>query len=191
MAQPKIAVDVKLFCAITFASGSLYDEVKAILESLYGPVDTLSAEFDFSYTQYYEKEMGSNLKKRLVGFEQLIRPERLLDIKLQTNAIEQQFSIAHRRQVNIDPGYLAEAKVVLATTKNFDHRIYLGKGIYGDVHLRYRRNKFIINEWTYPDYRDMLVIDFFARLRKKYMPKYQKLLQQRREGQLHEPGIDL
>ncbi len=191
MGQPKIAVDVKLFCAITFASRSLYDEVKAILEGAYGPVDTLSAEYDFIYTQYYAKEMGSNLKKRLIGFEQLIRPERLPDIKLHTNIIEQQFSVDNKRQVNIDPGYLAEAKVVLATTKNFDHRIYLGKGIYGDVHLRYRRNKFIINEWTYPDYRDMIVIDFFARLRKKYMPKYQKLLQQRKQGLSHEPGIDL
>jgi len=70
---------------------------------------------------------------------------------------------------------LSAAKVVLATTKNFDHRIYLGKGIYGDVHLRYRGNKFIMNEWTYPDYKDMIVIDFFARLRKKYMKAYRKM----------------
>ena len=68
------------------------------------------------------------------------------------------------------------AKVVLATTKNFDHRIYLGKGIYGDVHLRYRGNKFHFNEWTYPDYREMIVIDFFARLRKKYMKEYQRMI---------------
>jgi len=191
MGQPKIAVDVKLFCAITFANKAIYDEVKAMLEAKFGPVDTLSAEYDFVYTQYYAREMGADLKKRLIGFEQLIRPERLPDIKLETNAIERQFSIDNKRQVNIDPGYLAEAKVVLATTKNFDHRIYLGKGIYGDVHLRYRRNKFIINEWTYPDYRDMLVIDFFARLRKKYMPKYHQLLQQRKQGSFYEPGIDL
>ncbi|MDZ7375243.1 MAG: DUF4416 family protein [candidate division KSB1 bacterium] len=191
MGQPKIAVDVKLFCAITFANRELYDEVKALLEGKFGPVDTLSAEYEFNYTQYYAKEMGLNLKKRLIGFEQLIRPELLPEIKLQTNTIEQQFSIENKRRVNIDPGYLAEAKVVLATTKNFDHRIYLGKGIYGDVHLRYRRNKFIINEWTYPDYRDKIVIDFFARLRKKYLPKYLELIQLRKQGKLNEVGIDL
>ncbi len=175
MGQPKLTLDVKLFAAVTFNNKELYQQIKPILENKFGAIDTFSAIYDFSYTQYYAKEMGINLKKQFIGFEKLIRPESLLDIKLMTNEIEGQFSRENRRQVNIDPGYLTGAKVVLATTKNFDHRIYLGKGIYGDVHLRYRGNKFHFNEWTYPDYREMIVIDFFARLRKKYMKEYREV----------------
>jgi len=175
MGQPRLARNVKLFVAVTFNNKQLYELIKSILKERFGEVDTLSAIYEFTYTQYYAKEMGINLQKQILGFEKLIRPENLLDIKLITNEVEQQFSQENKRQVNIDPGYLSAAKVVLATTKNFDHRIYLGKGIYGDVHLRYRGNKFIMNEWTYPDYRDMIVIDFFARLRKKYMKAYRKM----------------
>ena len=176
MGQPKLALDVKLFIAVTFKNQGIFEKIKSILEEKFGNTDTLSAIYDFTYTQYYAKEMGVNLKKQFLGFENLIRPEILPNIKLMTNEIESQFSQENRRPVNIDPGYLTAAKVVLATTKNFDHRIYLGKGIYGDVHLRYRGNKFIMNEWTYPDYRDMIVIDFFARLRKKYMKEYRRVI---------------
>jgi len=176
MGQPKLAVDVKLFTAVTFNNKEVFEKIKSILGEKFGNIDTLSAIYDFSYTQYYAREMGVDLKKQFLGFEKLIRPESLPDIKLMTNEIEGQFSQENRRQVNVDPGYLTAAKVVLATTKNFDHRIYLGNGIYGDVHLRYRGNKFIMNEWTYPDYRDMIVIDFFARLRKRYMKEYRKMI---------------
>lgn len=176
MGQPKLALDVKLFAAVTFNNKDIYEEIKSILTEEFGEIDTFSASYDFIYTQYYAKEMGVNLQKQLVGFEKLIRPEILPDIKLLTNEIEQRFSQENKRPVNIDPGYLTGAKVVLATTKNFDHRLYLGKGIYGDVHLRYRGNKFRFNEWTYPDYREMIVIDFFARLRKKYMKEYRRMV---------------
>jgi len=175
MGQPKLAFDVKLFIAVTFSNKEIYEDIKSILENKFRVIDTLSAIYDFNYTQYYALEMGTNLKKQLLGFETLIRPEILPDIKLTTNKIEQSFLKSGKRQVNIDPGYLTGAKVVLATTKNFDHRIYLGKGIYGDVHLRYRGNKFHFNEWTYPDYRGMIVIDFLARLRKKYMKEYRRM----------------
>lgn len=191
MGQPKLALDVKLFTAVTFNNKDIYEAIKSILTEKFGAIDTLSVIYDFIYTQYYAKEMGVNLQKQFLGFETLIRPESLPHIKLMTNEIEQKFSQENKRQINIDPGYLTGAKVVLATTKNFDHRIYLGKGIYGDVHLRYRRKKFIMNEWTYPDYREMIVIDFFARLRKKYIKKFHKLLEQRKQGQIIEKGCDL
>jgi hypothetical protein len=178
MGQPKLALDVKLFAAVTFNNKNTYETIKSILTENFGAIDTLSAIYDFIYTQYYAREMGVSLQKQLIGFEKLIRPESLPNIKLITNELEQRHSLENKRQVNIDPGYLTGAKVVLATTKNFDHRIYLGKGIYGDVHLRYRGNKFRFNDWTYPDYRDMIVIDFFARLRKKYMKAYQKMAKQ-------------
>ena len=174
-----IPVDVKLFCAVTFSDPVLYNETKLFLENKFGPIEIISAIYDFNFTRYYFKEMGAGLKKQLLGFERLIAPDRLPDFKLATNEIEKKFTINGNRKLNIDPGYLDAAKVVLATTKNFDHRIYLGKGIYGDVHLRYRGRKFHFNSWTYPDYRDMLVIEFFARLRKRYMKEHDKLIRKK------------
>ncbi|UCE05223.1 MAG: DUF4416 family protein [bacterium] len=169
MGRPKLALDVKLFTAVTFNNKDVYEEVKSVLEQKFGAIDTLSAIYDFNFTRYYAAEMGTNLKKQFLGFEKLIRPEDLPDVKLITNDIETSFSKNGNRLVNIDPGYLTSAKVVLATTKNYDHRIYLGKGIYGDVHLRYRQKKFHFNDWTYPDYREMIVIEFLSRLRDKFM----------------------
>lgn len=176
MGQPALAVDVKLFSAVTFKDDETYENVKAALENEYGPIEIRSAIYDFIYTQYYSHEMGFNLKKQLLGFKKLIPKDSLPDIKLKTNSIEEDFSKEGKRTVNIDPGYLTGAKVVLATTKNFDHRIYLGKGIFGDIHLRYRHGKFLINEWTYPDYREMVIIEFLARLRKSYMKEYRRMM---------------
>jgi len=176
MGQPRIALDVKLFAAVTFSDEDMYEKTQELLIKNFGIIQVVSKKIDFCFTEYYANEMGLNLKKQFLGFKELIRPESLVDIKLVTNKIEELFLSNGKRQVNIDPGYLTGASVILATTKNFDHRIYLGKGIYGDVHIRYRREKFHFNEWTYPDYKDMMVIDFFARLRKVYMKEYRKLL---------------
>ncbi len=176
MGQPRIPVDVKLFTAVTFNDRQLFEQVKSLLEQKFGAIEIVSAVYDFDYTQYYFHEMGSGLKKQLFGFKKLIRPESLPDIKIATNKIENDFKVDNKRKINIDPGYLAPGKVVLATTKNFDHRIYLGKGIYGDVHLRYRQNRFHFNYWTYPDYKNKYVINFMARLRKIYMKEYENLM---------------
>lgn len=176
MGQPKIPADVKLFVASTFNNEEVEAAVDALLIQEFGPIAITSETFDFVYTEYYANEMGLGLKKKFIGFQRLIRPERLSDIKLKTNAIEAQFSVENRRRCNLDPGYLSGAKAVLATTKNFDHRIYLGQGIYGDVHLRYRGNKFIFNDWTYPDYRQPMVLDFFYQLRTIYMKEYHQII---------------
>ncbi|MBC8182335.1 DUF4416 family protein [candidate division KSB1 bacterium] len=182
MGKPRIPVDVKFFCAITFSDIGLYEEAKQYLENHFGEIEIISAIFDFNFTKYYYKEMGGNLKKQLLSFKKLHPPDRLPDFKLVTNEIEDKFTRNEKRKINLDPGYLSPGKIVLATTKNFDHRIYLGKGIYGDVQLRYRGNKFHTNYWTYPDYRDMKAIEFMARLRKKYMKEFKKLNPIRRGG---------
>ncbi|MCU0644586.1 MAG: DUF4416 family protein [bacterium] len=191
MGQPRIALDVKLFAAVTFNDEGIFDVTKTALIEKFGAIQIISKIFDFNFTEYYADEMGLNLKKQFLGFEKLIRPEALPDMKLLTNEIEAAFLSNGRRQVNIDPGYLTGANVVLATTKNFDHRMYLGKGIYGDVHLRYRREKFHFNEWTYPDYKDMMAIDFFARLRKVYMKEFRKLLKKSKKENVIEQKHDL
>ena len=169
MGQPTIPKDVKLFMAITFSDQSVYAELRPILENRFGQIDFQSNIFDFNFTEYYKPEMGANLRKQFVSFQPLIKPERLHDIKLWTNDLEMRYSIAGKRRVNIDPGYLSAANIVLATTKNFSHRVYLGKGIYGDVQLRFRNHQFQPFDWTYADYRQPLAIDFFNELRKLYL----------------------
>lgn len=168
MGQPTILKDVKLFMATTFSNQKVYAEVRQILEEKFGQIDFQSDIFDFNFTEYYAPEMGINLRKQFVSFQPLIKPENLNEIKLWTNELEMQYSVAGKRQVNIDPGYLTAANIVLATTKNFSHRVYLGKGIYGDVHLRFRNHQFQALEWTYADYRQPLAIGFFTELRKLY-----------------------
>ena len=172
MGQPKLANKVKLFVAITFNNQTNYQKVKHILKQQFNQIDLESEIYDFNFTDYYEKEMGTNLKKQFISFQQLIKPENLIEIKLWTNEVEKQFIINDKRQVNIDPGYLTSAKVVLATTKNYSHRIYLGKGIYGDVHLRFVNRRFQTCEWTYADYKQTLAIEFFSCVKKIYMKSH-------------------
>lgn len=169
MGQTKVFQPVKLFTAVTISDKNLWPSILEKLENLYSKVDRQIDWYFFHHTDYYREEMGENLSKKMVSFTELIWAEKLVDIKLTTNDLEKDFSKNKKRKVNIDPGYLTAAKIVLATTKNYSHRIYLGRGIFGDVHLRYQQHQFQANEWTYPDYKEPLVIEFFEAVRKKYM----------------------
>lgn len=123
----------------------------------YGPVVLSSPAFDFTETDYYTATMGAGLKKQFFAFERLIDPASLADIKNETNAWEAEYSALERhvepRALNLDPGYLTAAKLVLASTKDHAHRIYLGDGIFAEITLAYRQRKWQPHEWTYPDYR--------------------------------------
>jgi hypothetical protein len=141
--------------------------IKALVEK-FGPVDLASSWFPFNFTTYYKDEMGIPLFRRLFGFKQLIQQRDLAQIKLTTNALEHQNSFGGKRSVNIDPGYLLHERFVLATGKNYSHRIYIGKGIYADLTLIYTHGRFEPLPWTYPDYSSKNIIDFLEKVRKKY-----------------------
>ncbi len=125
----------------------------------FGPVDQESAAAPWTRTNYYEPEMGDGLLRKFVFFEQLIDPGRLAAIKLLTNGIEEhkarKTSGGLNRRINLDPGYLTEAKVVLASAKDFAHRLYIGENIYAEVTLRYDSTCrcFLPLEYTFPEYR--------------------------------------
>jgi hypothetical protein len=160
---------VKYFCALTFADGDHYRESVAHLVQRYGSIEFQTAPAAFSHTAYYAAEMGDDLRKAFVCFEKLYPIDCFVDYKLLSLRLETRYAVHGKRTVNIDPGYLELAKLVLASTKNFDHRVYLGQKIYGDVQLRFRGGKFVANEWTYPDYRQQASLDFFARVRRAYL----------------------
>ena len=118
-----------------------------------GPHDFKSPPLSFDYTDYYRAEMGAPLKRFFMSFDHLVARDRLVEIKHRTAAIEKTFSDEQgRRRVNIDPGLLAPESLVLATTKNYSHRIYLGQGVYAELTLVYREGAYRPLEWTYPDY---------------------------------------
>ncbi len=160
---------VKLIAAITISDVSLWQNVHTLLESHFSPIDTAIDWYDFTYTEYYREGMGENLKKRMVSFRDLIPAEELPEIKIASNQMEEQFARGGKRRVNIDPGYICQAKLILATTKDFIHRIYLGKGIFGDLHLRLHRGKYEPLQWTYPDYQQPQVLEYFTTVRDIYL----------------------
>jgi hypothetical protein len=170
MSQPQPPHLAKLVVGLIMQQRELVTPVAADLAACFGAIDMASPWFDFTaYTRYYEPEMGTPLFRRVLVFKDLIRQRDLADIKLQTNAVECRYVRGGRRRVNIDPGYLLRERFVLATGKNFAHRIYIGKGIYADLTLIYRKGAFEPLAWTYPDYADRPLRDYLERVRKKYV----------------------
>ncbi|MCD4825308.1 MAG: DUF4416 family protein [Phycisphaerae bacterium] len=146
---------VKLICGMISASESLLAEAQERLAAAYGPADIVSETWQFDFTDYYEEQMGANLLRRFVAFEWLIDPGELADIKRATNALEDEFAAAGggdvSRPINLDPGYIAPSKLILASMKDFSHRIYLGGGVYAEITLMWRSGWQSL-AWTFPDY---------------------------------------
>ena len=152
-------IPVKLFIGMLSPDPSLFDACAEIISKEYGPVDRQSGVLPWSNAEYYREEMGLGIVRKFLFLKPLRNPEELPDMKLFTDRIEKTFTVrtedVPRRRINLDPGYVTEAKVVLATAKDFSHRIYIGKGIYAEVTLRYSVNdrSFMPCDHTYPDYR--------------------------------------
>lgn len=165
MANPGKPDDALLFIAFSFQKHITLETLQKIAIAPFGTVRQQSARFDFAYSRYYAAEMGAELHKLFVVYDQLFAIERAVAVKMQAIAIEKATSVAGKRTINIDPGYLTLAKLVLTTTKNFDHRIHIGSGIFADVQLRFRNGEFVTNPWTYPDYRESATFDFLKSAR--------------------------
>src|SRR5512136_1298517 len=152
MSKPRPAHAVKLLMSHIYVDGNLLKGVLETVSERYGDIDFVSAPMSFHYTNYYAEEMGSPLERRFIFFDALIKPESLPDVKLWTNEIESETAEAGKRRVNIDPGYMSQAQLILATGKGYAHRPYLRDGIYADLTLIYMDKSFQSLPWTYPDY---------------------------------------
>lgn len=169
MSFPTPPNPAKLTIGIFTQDRGLAESVAETLENRYGPIDIVSKWFVFDRTDYYEKEMGARLVRRIFSFQTPISQDSLSDIKHVTNSIEQRYTANGCRRVNLDPGYLLLERFVLATGKNFAHRIYIGRNIYADLTLIYHDKAFRPLPWTYPDYTDPDIITFLHRVRDKYV----------------------
>lgn len=168
MGKIKKPASVKLIIGFIFQDKNIFDKALAQLARRFGKTDFISPIIPFNLTDYYKNEIGDGLSKKIVSFEKLIDPSRLAEIKILTNKIEERFAESGCRRINIDPGYIDLSKLVLATTKDYSHRIYLKKGIYAEITLSYRDKNFQALPWTYPDYKTKEYSDIFSAIRQKY-----------------------
>lgn len=154
-----------LFLAVTFRPD--FEEHVLLHEVIpqFGTVQLQRPVFAFDYSDYYEAEMGPDLRKTFFIFSGRFSADYCVQTKLQAMELEKKHAVSGKRRINLDPGYLTLAKLVLTTSKNFDHRVYLAQGVFADVQLRYRGGRFVANPWTYPDYKSTESLKFFEQAR--------------------------
>lgn len=160
---------VKLLVNLIYSSTAKLGKFLEQVGDDFGAIDCTSKEFPFSETDYYEKEMGPDLSRRLVCFKQMVGRDGLGRLKRVALTMEETFSNDRgQRTINIDPGLLTLENFVLASRKNFSHRLYLGEGVFAELTLVFKRGSFRPLEWTYPFYQRKEVIGFLNRVRERY-----------------------
>ena len=162
--------DALLFSGILSSIGFpeiLFEE----LECTFGPILSFSDPFPFTYTDYYDEEMGEAIERAFVSFALPFSPEHMSEVKRRTNLIESRFARDGKRKVNIDPGIVTEGSVILMTTKNRAHRIPLSDGIYAELTLIYHKKGYESFPWTYSDYKDERVLSELGKMRKALMDR--------------------
>jgi len=164
--------DVLLFSSIIYRDEGPLHKAMDMLGSQFGPELFRSDHMAFDYTSYYEREFGSPLSRVFVAFERLVPRDCLVDAKTATNSIEDSLKVGGRRSVNIDPGIISLENIILATTKPYSHRVYLGKGIWCEVTLIYEKNTYSPLKWSYPDYSSDKIIAMFNTLRGEYRKRF-------------------
>ena len=170
MSIPKNPDPAKLVVGCIMNDKADIENLFPMLEEVFGPVDMISRWLDFAYTDYYYKEMGSPLFRKVFVFKHLIAQDELALIKEKTNELETRFITFGKRSINIDPGYLVSSRFILATGKEYSHRIYIGRKMYADLTLMYSKKEgFKTLEWTYPDYASQSMISFLLKVRDKYL----------------------
>lgn len=145
------------------------DSIREKLVDSFGPISYISPSMPFTFTDYYNPEMGEGIERFFISFSRLISPDALADAKTITNAIELDEAVDGKRKINLDPGLISEASVILATTKNRAHRIAIGHNLYAEVTLIYQNHGVVSFPWTYADYRSDDVQTILIKMRKDYL----------------------
>ncbi len=166
MGKPRIPSKALLFSGILYSNDSWYLKAFELLVSKFGEIAMCSPPITWDFSDYYKDELGDKIIRRFVFFKNLIEQNELSRIKIITNNLEELLATGNKRNVNLDPGYLTPAKIVLASTKDYSHRIYLNNGIYAEVSLIYKKNCFIPYLNTYKDFQDNRYIEIFMTARK-------------------------
>ncbi len=164
---------VKLIIGILAADKRCLEAATEALGEKFGAFDFSSDVWPFTQTDYYREQTGTNILRQFVSIERTISPGRLAKMKHKTNKIEQvlaeELKVGLPRPVNLDPGIISPANLVLATTKNFAHRIYIGKKMFAEVTLTYENRMWKTFEYTFPDYRQECYFEFFDKVRNRLL----------------------
>jgi hypothetical protein len=179
MGEIRTPLPVKLFCGILTSLPQIVPEIRERLTAAFGEIESESNPFPFDLTHYYDTEMGAPISRLFFAFADLVAPAQIASIKKVTNGLEVSFAEMNqtvRRPANLDPGYLEESKIVLASTKNFYHRILLANGIYGEVTLHFSEGAWHPFPWSFPDFRSGRYDDFFTGLRRIYRSQIKRSL---------------
>ncbi|MCD4699524.1 MAG: DUF4416 family protein [Phycisphaerae bacterium] len=156
---------VKLIVGMISGSRDMLADATRRLQRDLGPVDLSGEVMEFDFTHYYDEEMGEGLLRQFIALKKLIDPDQIVAIKRATNDIEGEFAEGANRLVNLDPGYITESKLILASTKDFAHRIYLSEGIYAEVTLTYVHGRWVSHPYTFPDYASGRYDEFLRQAR--------------------------
>ena len=179
---------VKLIIGILAANHQCLNTAVEAITKKFGQEDFTSEVWDFDQTEYYKDQTGSHILRQFVSFENLISPEKLAKIKLQTNKIEQKLAaklaMPLPRPVNLDPGIIEPSKLILASTKNFSHRIYIGKQMYAEVTLSFNKGKWISFDYTFPDYKQQRYHAFLSKVRNRLAEqlKHERFMKEQRSS---------
>jgi uncharacterized protein DUF4416 len=169
MGQPTPPPPARLLLAAFSRHPDALDWTRDRVQEAWGPIAERSEPFLFSETGYYEPTMGPDLRKIFLVMSRPFDAAGLVEAKLATNIWEEEYAALGRheelRPLNLDPGYLTLGKLVLASTKDFTHRIYLARGIFAEVTLYYKQHRWQHHEWTFADYRRADYQAFFTRCR--------------------------
>lgn len=168
MGQISLSRPSKLIIGFIYRDILIKNEAVSLLKKRFDTIDFQSSELDFNYTNYYFPELGAPLKRAFISFAQLKPEDKLAEIKLHTNKLEKRFLLKGKRRINIDPGFLSLGKLILATTKDQCHRVYLDKGVFAEVTLFYKQKTFNPWPWTYPDYQSQEYLKIFNSIRAIY-----------------------
>ena len=170
---------VKLFCAVLYSDENDFRSAADQLTTAFGTIDFESEPIPFDHTDFYEKEMGAGLKRKFIAFEELKGPQILIEAKLTATEIETTLERTDGgRSVNIDPGTLDYLKVVLASFKYQGQKIFLGKGVWADLTMYYRKGGWALFEWTFPDFKtgryDKILLDIRSLYKKQRLKLTEK-----------------
>ncbi|OGF59947.1 MAG: hypothetical protein A2Y62_07840 [Candidatus Fischerbacteria bacterium RBG_13_37_8] len=181
MAKTKTPPHDKLICGILYNIDTIHDLGLQKLQSAFGEIDAhLEPHIPFTFTTYYDSQMGGNLIRCFVSFTELVAPSRLAEIKITTNSLEKEINNSFSKEnttaneqqlrlINLDPGLLNPSRLILASAKNYAHRIYLNNGIYAELELLFEKKGAIVLPWTYPDYKTIEYQEFFLTVRKNLL----------------------
>lgn len=182
MGSPREFEPEKLFCGLLYTDAESFSRACERLRDAYGDIDYESPELSFSaFSNYYGYEMAGEVYRRFVSFERFVPPDRIAEIKLHTNDIEDEMSDGGCRTVNLDPGLIGHGRLLLPTTKPAGHRIALHDGIYIEMTLFYSRGEWHDFPWTYRDFGSPEVKAIMTRIRSSYIKTRRGMLRARGE----------